>query len=122
MNYYNPYMNFSPTAAIPAAKTGLLSGLFKNGLNWGAILSNTQKTLGIVNQAIPVIKQVSPVLKNAKTMFKVMNEFKRVDTPVSTTNRNDSVEKTNSVNKTNSTVENSKTTDTVTDNGPTFFI
>ena len=79
MNYYFPYgtMPYAGTAT----KTGLLSKIFKNGLNWSTILTNTQKTLNIVNQTIPVIKQVGPVVNNAKTMFRVMNEFKKVDTP-----------------------------------------
>lgn len=122
MNYYNPYMNFSPAASIPAAKTGLLSGIFKNGLNWGSILTNTQKTLGIVNQAIPVIKQVSPVLKNAKTMFKIMNEFKRVDTPVSTTNQKDNVKNVNTVVKKDPVQQDSSTNENIASDGPTFFM
>lgn len=92
MNYYVPYFNMYPNMVTPtlgaAANTGgLFSRLLGRGFNWGSILTNTQKTLGIVNQAIPVIKQVSPVVKNAKTMFRVMNEFKKEDT-VSTTSSN----------------------------------
>ena len=73
--------------ATAPAKTGLLSNLIGGirGISWGSILNNTQRTLGIINQAIPVVKQVTPVMKNAKTMFRVMNEFKKVDEqPVNT--------------------------------------
>lgn len=78
MNYYLPYT----MPYIENAKTkGLLSKIFKNGINWSSFLSNTQKTLNIVNQTIPVIKQMGPMVNNAKTMFKIMNEFKKVDTP-----------------------------------------
>ena len=77
MNYYFPYMNMP----ISPTNTGLLSRIFKNGLNWSTILSNTQKALNIVNQTIPVVKQMKPVMNNAKTMFKIMNEFKKVETP-----------------------------------------
>ena len=31
-------------------------------------------------QGIPLIKQARPIIKNAKTMFKVMNEFKKIRT------------------------------------------
>ncbi|MEG2322395.1 MAG: hypothetical protein RSB71_02785 [Bacilli bacterium] len=79
MNYY-PYFNALPYMAAPATKVGLFSKLL-GGLKWSSIISGTQKTLGIVNQAIPLIKQAKPVLNNAKTMFKVMNEFKKVDVP-----------------------------------------
>lgn len=66
--------------AMPVARTGLFRNFFR-GINFSSILSGTQKTLGIVNQAIPLVKQAKPMLNNAKTMFKVMNEFKKVDTP-----------------------------------------
>ena len=78
MNYYFPY---GTIPYIEGTKNGLLSRIFRNGINWSTILTNTQKTLNIVNQTIPVIKQVGPMVNNAKTMFKVMNEFKKVNTP-----------------------------------------
>lgn len=70
MNFYNPYLYSVPAAT----STGLLSRL-----NFSSILSGTTKALNFVNQAIPVVKQVSPIMKNAKTMFRVMNEFKKTD-------------------------------------------
>jgi len=65
-----------------AAKTGL-RGLL-GGIKWGSLVDGTQKTLGIINQAIPIVKQARPVLNNARTMFRVMNEFKKTDsyTPI----------------------------------------
>lgn len=108
MNYYNPYFGVYPTAT--ASSPGLLGRLFGGGgIKWGSLLSGTQKVLGVANQAIPVIRQISPVMKNAKTMFKVMNEFKKVDTPVSTTEGKNQVE------------EIKETTKPVT-TGPTFFL
>lgn len=79
MNYYFPY-GAIPYVENTAAK-GLLGRIFKNGINWSSILTNTQKTLNIINQTIPVVKQIGPVVNNAKTMFKVMNEFKKIETP-----------------------------------------
>lgn len=76
MNYY-PYFNGMPyMTSIPGARTGIFKSLFGN-INFSSILNGTQKTLGIVNQAIPLIKQAGPVINNAKTMFKIMNEFKK---------------------------------------------
>ena len=114
MNFYNPYMGFYPYVSVPA-KTGIFSSLFKgNGFSLSSIISGTQKTLNIINQTIPIVKQVSPVMKNAKTMFKVMNEFKKVETPtVSNTNQN-SVQN-NEENKKEVVI----TTNT---EGPTFFL
>ena len=87
MNYYNPYYSNYPYFNAPQ-KIGLFSKLFGNNISFSGILSGTQKTLNIVNQAIPIIKQASPVINNAKTMFKVMNEFKKVETPVPTIEQN----------------------------------
>lgn len=80
MNYYNPYFNTYPYYQVPP-RIGLFQRLFGGNINFSSILSGTQKTLNIVNQGIPLIKQVRPIMQNAKTMFKVMNEFKKVDTP-----------------------------------------
>lgn len=112
-----PYMNM----ASSATKGGLFSKLF-GSINFGSILTNTQRTLNIVNQAIPVIKQVQPVIKNAKTMFKVMNEFKRNDTPNNTTNTkniNNQVASNNTINNNNDEPSNVESTN---GNGPTFFM
>ena len=62
-----PYQN-------PSTITKALS-LLKN-IKWGTLLDGTQKTLGVINQAIPIVYQVKPIINNAKTMFniaKIMN-------------------------------------------------
>jgi len=59
----------------PNAYPGLLSkglGLTK-AINWSALLDGTQKTLGVINQAIPIVYQVKPIIGNAKTLFKIAN-------------------------------------------------
>ena len=43
----------------------------KRGINWNNILNNAQRTLGIINQAIPIVYQVRPLLNNARTLFRV---------------------------------------------------
>lgn len=57
-------------------------GLLKNGINWGTILSNTQKSLGIINQAIPIVYQVKPIVNNARTMFKLAGAMKDDHDPI----------------------------------------
>ena len=121
MNYYNPYFNFYPgsISALPTTKTsGLLGGLFKGKIGWASIITNTQKVLNIINQGIPMIKQISPIAKNAKTMFKVMNEFKRIETPQEVPKRNNST--ISEVNQT--TNEINIIEKTPSSNGPQFFI
>lgn len=62
-----------------------MPGLFGlKRINWSSLLNNTQKTLNIINQAIPIVYQVKPMIANAKTMFQVINAVK--DDNVSTTN------------------------------------
>lgn len=112
MNYYFPY------GTMPyienATKAGLLSRIFRNGINWGTILTNTQKTLNIVNQTIPVIKQMGPVVNNAKTMFKVMNEFKKIETPKKEIKQNQQNTKKQIIEKKEKNIQ-------VNYNNPTFF-
>lgn len=122
MNYYYPYMGYYPYASIPQ-KAGLFSSLFKGG-GLSSIISGTQKTLGVINQAIPVIKQVKPVMNNAKTMFKVMNEFKKADTPKQNKKTVQKVQSNNVDNTANTNIQN-QSVDTLAydkNDGPTFFI
>lgn len=67
----------------PYVRPGLFSrglGLAK-GINWSGLLDGTQKTLGVINQAIPIVYQVKPMLSNAKTMFKIADQI-RTPSPV----------------------------------------
>lgn len=120
MNYYVPYFNMYPNVITPTLSNstsgGLFSKLLGRSLNWSSILNNTQKTLGIVNQAIPMFKQMSPIVKNAKTMFKIMNEFKKEDTTNNVVN---------TIKNSSSTYNNSDNIQTNTSSyssGPTFFL
>ncbi len=42
-------------------------------VKWGTILDGTGKTLGVINQAIPIFYQVKPIITNAKTLLKIAN-------------------------------------------------
>lgn len=110
MNFY-PYYNFPYNYLSQAPKVGGIKSIL-GSIKWSSILNGTQKTLNIVNQAIPIIKQVGPIVNNAKTMFRVMNEFKNID---SKTNENVSLQN----NNTNSTIN--KKTSYQSNQGPTFY-
>lgn len=99
MNFYNPYFY-----SMPAETSGVSSFLGK--LSLSSILNGTSRTLNFVNQAIPVVKQVSPMMKNLKTMFNVMNEFKKSD--IENNSKVENVTEDNIIKK--------------EDKGPTFFI
>ena len=118
MNYYSPYFGYTPSYINPTNK-GILNGLLGGvkGINWSNILSNIQKTLGIVNQTIPMVRQISPIMNNAKTMFRIMNEFKKTDLPNQTiTEQKDITEEKNE----NTNLNNQE--NIAYDNMPTFFI
>lgn len=103
--YYN---NFNPYS-IP--KQGIaknfLGGVTK--INWGNLLNNTQKTLNVINQAIPVYYQMKPIYNNAKTMFKLIGSFNEK------TSNNQNYTASNNIN--NSTIQNEKNIS----NKPIFF-
>ena len=126
MNYYNPYFYSMPTT-LSTPKAGFFSKLFgSNGITFGGILNGTQRALNFANQAIPFVKQVRPMIGNAKTMFKVMNEFKRTEIPkdikkannVSTNSNISNIEKINKQENNNTMQDNYSTFE----NGPTFFM
>ena len=118
MNYYNPYFYSIPTT-LSTPKVGLFSRLFGgNGITLGGILNGTQRVLNFANQAIPLVKQVRPMIGNAKTMFKVMNEFKRVEKPKENIN-NKPTNNISKIKQEETIIENNYTS---TDEGPTFFI
>lgn len=109
MNFYNPYYYTFPTT-LTQPKIGLLGRLFgSTGVSIGNFLNGTQKVLNIANQTIPLVKQIKPIIGNAKTMFRVMNEFKKADKPNIVVN-NEIVN--------NETIETTQTNNL----GPKFFI
>lgn len=97
----------------PYSYPGLLGkGLsFTKAINWSALLDGTQKTLGVINQAIPIVYQVKPIIGNAKTLFKIANA---INTPSS--NEITTVE--NTIN------QNVNTTQSISqsNNSPIFYI
>ena len=82
--------------------------LAKKTINWSGLLSNTQKTLNIVNQAIPIVYQIKPMVNNAKTIFKVANEFNKTNNSNLNNNKN--------INY------NINYNDNIDNEGPNFFI
>lgn len=78
--YPNPYM------MMGAPKVGLLSkGLQAlKAVNWSSFIEGTGKTLGVINQAIPVVYQLKPIMENAKTVFRIADIMRSNDTNVNT--------------------------------------
>ena len=62
----------------PNSYNNLLQGSlsFLKKINFSNLLDGTSKTLGVINQAIPVYYQVKPLVSNVKTIFKITNALK----------------------------------------------
>lgn len=114
-----------------AGKTGLLSKLTSGlsgikTINWGGLINNTSKTLGIINQTIPLVRQVGPMVTNMKSMIKVASLFKD-ETDIPRNTQRSQVQNQNKVpnntqkNPTNETTYSKNTTEEYTES-PTFFI
>lgn len=93
-----PYM--MPGMVSPAANAATLGSATASGasifskINWSSLLSNAQKTLGVVNQAIPLYYQVKPVFKNLRALGKIGKEFTKIS---GSNNRNSNEAKQESV-------------------------
>jgi len=107
--------------------TYALGSVAKSGINWSSLLSNTQKTLGIINQAIPAFYQIKPIFSNMKTMFKVVNEINRdtVESNKTDSNNNYSTKypSTNAVISDVHDIDDKTNNNIVTrEDGPIFFV
>ena len=122
-----PYM--MPGMAIPASNAATLGSAATAGssifskINWSSLLSNAQKTLGVVNQAIPLYYQVKPVFKNLKALGKIGKEFTKISGN-SNQNSNESVQQETVTNISNN---NDGAASNITDSQndyptPTFYL
>ena len=111
------------TGLLSKLSTGL-SGIKK--VNWGGLINNTSKTLGIINQTIPIVRQVGPMVTNMKSMIRVASIFKdETDIPRTkprTQVQNKNIQTNNTQhNQVNETSYTKTTTEEYTES-PTFFI
>ncbi len=117
---YYPYAQYQSWPNPIKPRPRVFGGLFGRGrnlnimqtpkFNWSEFLSNTQKTLNVVNQAIPIFYQIKPIWNNAKTMFRIMGAIKEDDIEEN--------KHTSSANDDTFTVANN----TNTSNKPQFFL
>lgn len=103
---------FGARSAAPAA-SALGAATKTSTFTFSGFLNGASKTLGVINQAIPVFYQVKPIINNAKTMYRVAKEINS-----SSTVKNTSNVKTNSEKN----VTTNNRTNTTNDNQPNFFI
>ena len=92
-------------------------------LNWGNLINNTSKTLGIINQTIPIVKQAGPMINNMKSMVRVASLFKdetdikKTNTNIKYNNQNNIPKQTKKTEKQNNNIQNQEYNES-----PTFFI
>jgi len=55
-----------------------LGGVFSSfrSFNWGGLINNASKTLGVINQTIPLVKQAGPMFRNMRSIMKLASVFK----------------------------------------------
>lgn len=97
--YYYPYMNIPNNIPYNGIlnirpKGNLLKGL--SNIKWGDVLNNTQKTLNVINQAIPVYYQIKPIFGNIRSLSKLVTAFNEDDKVIENDNQN--IKKENSSN------------------------
>lgn len=106
--------NAALASGTASATSGIKSLLSK--INLSSILSNAQKTLNVVNQAIPLYYQVKPVFKNLRTLGKIGKEFTKINTPNNTNN----ITEENEIKNTSQNSDNKNPEESYP--GPTFFL
>ena len=75
---------------------GRTAGAGAGSFNLGSLLNGASKALGVVNQAIPIVKEVGPMMNNMRSMLKIASIFKdETDSSNSktTTNTNNNTKK-----------------------------
>ncbi len=100
-HYFNPYVNFQ-------VKPSLSSKL--KSLSFTEILNGTQKTLNIINQAIPIVYQVKPLINNTKTILKIATAINNDNKQKTNIEKKEEIKKETTINK------------NIKYNEPTFFI
>jgi len=121
---FNPY--YGNIGFNTASRSGFLSKLTGlRSINWQGILNNTSRTLGVINQAIPIVKQVGPMYNNMKSMLKIASLFKDetdLDNRNDKTNNNLNVINNNKANNDNNNNNKNTIIKTNYSNTPNFFI
>ena len=133
---FNPMMNIPMQNAMRPGFFGRIGNTIK-GINWSKILSGADKTLGVVNHTIPLVRQTKPLFSNMKSMIKLAKAFREEVKPTSnhsannstnqkSTNRKTSNNSINNNSKLKQEIKKEKTENIVIDNSlnntPSFFV
>ncbi len=100
------------------------TSLFR-GINWGSLFNNASRALGVVNQAIPLVKQAGPMFNNMKSMLKLASIFKDETDDDYRKNKDKTTVNNNNIDKEDKTItlDNDSNTQILNyNNQPNFFI
>ena len=62
------------------------SSSITSGLTFTKVIGGISKTLGIVNQAIPIYKEVKPIIGRASNIYSIFKEFRNAPNANSNSN------------------------------------
>lgn len=81
-NFFIPSYT-SPFIPINTPRIGLFTriGNTIKSVNWSRLLNGADRTLGLVNQAIPLVRETKPMFSNMKSMVKLAKAFRNETTP-----------------------------------------
>ena len=124
--------SFIPAAGGMAGAGARGAGLFSRlggafgairSINWGGFINNASKTLGVINQTIPLVRQVGPMVGNMRSMLKLASVFKdETDTPKANTKQYQTTNYSNNNITKNNYQPQRQSTSVNTNDSPTFFV
>jgi hypothetical protein len=76
MRNASPFATAGSSFANRAATSSLFTKTVNNKITLSGILNGTQKTIGTINQVIPLYNQVKPMFQNSKILLNVAKSLK----------------------------------------------
>lgn len=96
-------------------------GLTSRGFSFSNLLNGASKTLGVVRDAIPVVKEIGPMMNNMKSMLKIASVFKdETDTKEKKEETSSNINNNDQNNSTNK--EKTDYSYNQSNNSPNFFL
>ena len=93
-----------------------------SGFNFTSLLNGASKTLGVVKDAIPVVKEVGPMMNNMRSMLKIASVFKDETDITKKEDTSSSKQASSSINSNNTTTTQKVEYTNQTNNQPNFFL
>ncbi len=88
------------------------------GLSFTRMIGGISKTLGVINQIIPIYKEAKPMINNARNALSIIKEFGNTTTNRVMTKKDENLKVIKeSINKINNNINNNLKNS----KGPTFF-